>query len=63
MANTQALRDLQTRLAERLQQVRTETPGVSWLEQAPPLSDSRPSDAQDVWRGTASPGDGAGGVS
>ncbi|HOB94202.1 MAG TPA: chemotaxis protein CheW [Aquabacterium sp.] len=31
MANTQALRDLQTRLAERLQQVRTETPGVSWL--------------------------------
>lgn len=31
MANKQALRDLQTRLAERMQQVRTETPGVSWL--------------------------------
>lgn len=31
MANKQALRDLQTRLAERLQQVRSETPGVSWL--------------------------------
>ncbi len=31
MADKQALRDLQTRLAERLQQVRTETPGVSWL--------------------------------
>lgn len=31
MANKQALRDLQTRLAERMKQVRTETPGVSWL--------------------------------
>ncbi|MDO9284568.1 MAG: chemotaxis protein CheW [Aquabacterium sp.] len=31
MANKQALRDLQTRLAERMQQVRHETPGVSWL--------------------------------
>jgi len=31
MANKQALRDLQTRLAERMQQVRAETPGVSWL--------------------------------
>ncbi len=31
MANKQALRDLQTRLAERMQQVRTETPGMSWL--------------------------------
>ncbi len=31
MANKQALRDLQTRLAERMQQVRGETPGVSWL--------------------------------
>lgn len=31
MANKQALRELQTRLAERMQQVRTETPGVSWL--------------------------------
>jgi twitching motility protein PilI len=31
MANKQALRDLQTRLAERMQQVKTETPGVSWL--------------------------------
>jgi twitching motility protein PilI len=31
MANKQALRDLQTRLAERMQQVRTEQPGVSWL--------------------------------
>lgn len=31
MANKQALRDLQTRLAERMQQVRSETPGVSWL--------------------------------
>ena len=31
MANKQALRDLQTRLAERMQQVRTETPGLSWL--------------------------------
>ncbi len=31
MANKQALRDLQTRLAERMQQVRTESPGVSWL--------------------------------
>ena len=31
MANKQALRDLQTRLAERMQQVRTEKPGVSWL--------------------------------
>ena len=31
MANKQALRDLQTRLAERLQQVRTETPSESWL--------------------------------
>lgn len=38
-------------------------PGVSWLDQAPPLSDSRPSGAQDVWRGTASPLDGAGGAS
>ena len=31
MANKQALRDLQTRLAERMRQVRTEQPGVSWL--------------------------------
>jgi twitching motility protein PilI len=31
MANKQALRDLQTRLAERMQQVRSETPGMSWL--------------------------------
>ena len=31
MSNKQALRDLQTRLAERMQQVRTEQPGVSWL--------------------------------
>jgi len=31
MANKQALRDLQTRLAERMQQVRSEQPGVSWL--------------------------------
>ena len=31
MANKQALRDLQTRLAERMQQVRTEKAGVSWL--------------------------------
>ncbi len=31
MANKQALRELQTRLAERMKQVRTETPGVSWL--------------------------------
>jgi len=31
MANKQALRELQTRLAERMQQVKTETPGVSWL--------------------------------
>ena len=31
MANKQALRDLQTRLAERMRQVKTETPGVSWL--------------------------------
>jgi len=31
MANKQALRDLQTRLALRMQQVRTEQPGVSWL--------------------------------
>ncbi len=31
MANKQALRDLQTRLADRMQQVRSETPGVSWL--------------------------------
>ena len=31
MANKQALRDLQTRLAERMKQVRSETPGVSWL--------------------------------
>jgi twitching motility protein PilI len=31
MANKQALRDLQTRLAERMKQVRTETPGMSWL--------------------------------
>lgn len=31
MANKQALRDLQTRLAERMQQVRNEEPGVSWL--------------------------------
>jgi twitching motility protein PilI len=31
MANKQALRDLQTRLAERMQQVRTEQPGMSWL--------------------------------
>lgn len=31
MANKQALRDLQTRLAQRMQQVRNETPGMSWL--------------------------------
>jgi twitching motility protein PilI len=31
MANKQALRDLQTRLAERMKQVRTEQPGVAWL--------------------------------
>ena len=31
MANKQALRELQTRLAGRMQQVRSETPGVSWL--------------------------------
>ena len=31
MANKQALRELQTRLAQRMQQVRSETPGVSWL--------------------------------
>ena len=31
MANKQALRDLQTRLADRMKQVRSETPGVSWL--------------------------------
>jgi twitching motility protein PilI len=31
MANKQALRELQTRLALRMQQVRTEKPGVSWL--------------------------------
>jgi twitching motility protein PilI len=31
MANKQALRALQTRLAERMQQVRTEEAGVSWL--------------------------------
>lgn len=31
MANKQALRELQTRLAERMQQVRNEKPGVSWL--------------------------------
>lgn len=31
MANKDALRALQTRLAERMQQVRTEQPGVSWL--------------------------------
>ncbi len=31
MANKQALRDLQARLAERLQQVRAEKPGQSWL--------------------------------
>ena len=31
MANKQALRDLQTRLAERMQQVRTEQAGQSWL--------------------------------
>lgn len=31
MANKQALRELQTRLAERMKQVRSETPGVSWL--------------------------------
>jgi twitching motility protein PilI len=31
MANKQALRDLQTRLALRMQQVRTEKAGVSWL--------------------------------
>jgi twitching motility protein PilI len=31
MANKQALRDLQARLADRLQQVRTESPGQSWL--------------------------------
>ena len=31
MANKQALRELQTRLALRMQQVKTEQPGVSWL--------------------------------
>jgi twitching motility protein PilI len=31
MANKQSLRDLQTRLAERMQQVRTEEARVSWL--------------------------------
>lgn len=31
MANKQALRELQTRLAERLQAVRAEKPGQSWL--------------------------------
>ena len=31
MANKDALRDLQTRLAERMQQVRDERPGQSWL--------------------------------
>lgn len=31
MANKQALRDLQTRLAQRMQQVRSEKPGQSWL--------------------------------
>lgn len=31
MANKQALRDLQNRLALRMQQVRTENAGVSWL--------------------------------
>lgn len=31
MANKQALRELQTRLALRMQQVRTEKPGLSWL--------------------------------
>jgi twitching motility protein PilI len=31
MSNKQALRDLQNRLAERMQQVRTEQPGQSWL--------------------------------
>ena len=31
MANKQALRDLQTRLAQRMQLVRTEQAGVSWL--------------------------------
>ena len=31
MANKQALRELQTRLAERLQAARTEVRGVSWL--------------------------------
>jgi len=31
MANKQALRDLQTRLAERMQQVRGEAAGQAWL--------------------------------
>ncbi|NRF66744.1 chemotaxis protein CheW [Aquincola sp. S2] len=31
MANKEALRELQARLAERMQAVRTEQPGVSWL--------------------------------
>ena len=31
MANKQALRDLQARLAQRMQQVRSEKPGQSWL--------------------------------
>ena len=31
MANKEALRELQTRLAERLKTVRAEVPGVSWL--------------------------------
>ena len=31
MANKEALRELQTRLAERLKTVRAEVPGISWL--------------------------------
>lgn len=31
MANKEALRELQTRLAERLKSVRAEVPGISWL--------------------------------
>lgn len=31
MANRKAIRELQSRLAERMQAVRTEQPGVSWL--------------------------------
>jgi len=36
-------------------------PGVSWLDQAPPLADSSSSAEQDVWRGESQSTDGAGG--